>query len=115
MIGQTQDQWLDSKYEASTVENGLAFPDFEKLAVAYGFRTVGVSSHTDLLEKLSGVVSDNDPAFCNIEISFDRRVIPQVKYGRPLEDGDPLLPRKTFLENMIVKPVELSLTEDQKK
>lgn len=112
MIGQTQDQWLDSKYEAATVEDGLAFPDFEKLAVAYGFRTLGVRRHNDLFETLSTVVSGNDPAFCNVEIPFDRKVIPQVKFGRPLEDADPLLPRKTFFENMIIKPVDISLTEN---
>ena len=111
MIGQTQDQWLDSKYEASDVEHGLAFPDFEKLAEVYGFRTVGIQHNKDMLGKLRETVSGQDPAFCNIEISFDRKVIPQVKYGRPLEDGDPLLPRKIFFENMIVKPADISLND----
>lgn len=109
MIGQTQDQWLDSKYEASTVELGLAFPDFEKLAIAYGFRTIGVKHNKKMRDKLQDVVSGDDPSFCNIEISFDEKVIPQVKYGRPLEDGDPLLPREKFLENMIIKPADISL------
>ena len=112
MIGQTQDQWLDSKYEAATVEDGLAFPDFEKLAIAYGFRTCGVRRNNKLLETLKEIVSGNDPAFCNVEIPFDRKVIPQVKFGRPLEDADPLLPRNAFLENMIIKPVDISLTEN---
>jgi acetolactate synthase-1/2/3 large subunit len=111
MIGQTQDQWLDSQYEASNVEKGLAFPDFEKLAVVYGFRANHVNLNKDLFGKLTDVISGDDPAFCNIEVPFDRRVIPQVKYGRPLEDGDPLLPRKTFMENMIAKPAAISLKE----
>lgn len=111
MIGQTQDQWLNSKYEASDVEHGLAFPDFEKLAEVYGFRTVGIHHNKDMLDKLREVVSGQDPSFCNIAISFDRKVIPQVKYGRPLEDGDPLLPRKTFFENMIIKSADISLND----
>ena len=111
MIGQTQDQWLGSRYEASTVEHGLAFPDFEKLAVAYGFRTVGVFRNIDMLEKLTAVISGDDPSFCNVEVSFDQKVIPQVKYGRPLEDGDPLLPRKIFEENMLIKPTNISLKD----
>ena len=58
----------------------------------------------------STVVAGQAPSFCNIEISFDRRVIPQIKYGRPLEDSDPLLHR-IFFENMIVKPADISLND----
>jgi acetolactate synthase I/II/III large subunit len=111
MIGQTQDEWLGSRHEASTVKHGLAFPDFEKLAVAYGFRTTGIFRNKDMLEKLTTVVSGDEPSFCNIEISFDQKVIPQVKYGRPLEDGDPLLSRKTFGGNMLIKPTDISLKD----
>ena len=49
MIGQTQDQWLNSNYEASTVEKGLAFPDFEKLALAYGFPTFGIYHNKEFM------------------------------------------------------------------
>ena len=109
MIGQTQDQWLNSNYAASNVENGLAFPDFEKLAVAYGFPSVSIRRNKDLMGKLKEVISGHGPAFCNIEMSFDQKVVPQVKYGRPLEDGEPLLPRKIFFENILVKPIDISL------
>jgi hypothetical protein len=37
------------------------------------------------------------------------RVVPQVKYGRPLEDAEPLLDRAEFFANMIVPPVAASL------
>ena len=108
MIQQTQDQWLDSKYEAATVDCGLAFPDFEKLAFAYGYRVVTVIENKGLEGKLREVVNNDDPVFCNIEFKPDSRVIPQVKYGRPLEDAEPLLSRKEFFECMLVAPVEIS-------
>ena len=33
------------------------------------------------------------------------RVIPQVKFGKPNEDPEPLLPRKEFENNMLIKSI----------
>ena len=38
MIQQTQDQWLDSNYYASSNQGGISFPDFRKLSKAYNFK-----------------------------------------------------------------------------
>lgn len=109
MIRQTQDQWFDSRYVASTVESGLAFPDFVKVAKAYGYKTLTIASNRELHERVREVFNSEEPVFCNVRIHPDHRVIPQAKFGRPIEDGEPLLDRREFLENMIVKPVEASL------
>jgi acetolactate synthase-1/2/3 large subunit len=113
MICQTQDQWLDSNYEAADEAHGLALPDFLKLAKAYGFPTYNVTLNDDIDSTLQEIYSFDGPAFCNIQISPDHRVIPQVKFGRPIEDPEPLLPRKQFLEDMIIKPMAESLTETE--
>jgi acetolactate synthase-1/2/3 large subunit len=109
MIQQTQDQWLGSRYEASTVEGGLAFPDFVKVAKAYGYKTRTIRSNRNMRKTIREVLDGDGPAFCNVEIRPEHRVIPQVKFGRPIEDSEPLLERKEFLETMIVKPAEASL------
>lgn len=109
MIQQTQDQWLGSRYLASSVEGGLAFPDFVKVADAYGFKTVTIASNKELHTRMREVFASDGAVFCNVEISPEHRVIPQVKFGRPIEDAEPLLDRKEFLENMIVKPDGASL------
>lgn len=106
MIQQTQDQWLGSKYLASSVEGGLAFPDFVKVAQAYGFRTVDITANAELPAKVRETMQAPGPVFCNVNIRPDHRVIPQVKYGKPLEEPDPPLPREEFLRNMIVKPLD---------
>jgi len=110
MIRQTQDQWLGSRYLASTVEGGLAFPDFVKVAKVYGFKTLTIASNRELHERIREVFDSDGPVFCNVEIRPEHRVIPQTKFGRPIEDAEPLLDRREFLKNMIVKPVEASLT-----
>lgn len=109
MIQQTQEQWLDGNYAASSVDGGLAFPDFVKVGRAYGFKTITISKNAELKEKLRQVLACPGPVFCNVEIPSNCRIVPQVKYGRPIEDSEPLLERKEFLDNMLVTPDKASL------
>ncbi len=109
MIQQTQDQWLGSRYLASSVDGGLAFPDFLRVAAAYGFKTVNLEGNEDVSQKVEEVMDYSGPIFCNLEIDPSHRVIPQVRFGRALEDPEPFLDRREFLENMIVKPHTSSL------
>jgi acetolactate synthase-1/2/3 large subunit len=109
MIQQTQDQWLDSRYEASTIDGGLAFPDFEKVAASYGYKVLSIKSNNGINDLVREALDSPGPVFCNVEIKAEHRVIPQVKFGRPIEDPEPYLERKEFLENMIVKPLNVSL------
>ena len=110
MIRQTQEQWLDSRYLASSIEGGLTFPDIMKVADAHDFKTVTIDFNKELHTKIREVLDSDGPVFCNVEIHPEHRVIPQTKFGRPIEDAEPLLDRREFLENMIVIPVKESLT-----
>ncbi|MCX7177187.1 MAG: thiamine pyrophosphate-binding protein [Proteobacteria bacterium] len=105
MIQQTQDQWLNSKYEASSEAGGLGFPDFHKLAEVLGFDTLTIKSNQEASDNIQAFLDAPGPGFCNVEIRPEERVVPQVKYGRPIEDSEPLLPRAEFLANMIVEPL----------
>lgn len=109
MIQQTQDQWLGSNYHASSVEGGLGFPDWVALAKAYGFATHTIASNQAALSGVAAILDAPGPAFVNVELESKERVIPQVRFGRPIEDSEPLLDRKRFLAAMIVEPVPASL------
>jgi len=102
MIQQTQEQWLDARYEASNIDGGLGFPDFEGVATAYGFKTANLNRNDHVQERIREVLDTPGAVFCNVEIMPEHRVIPQVKYGRPIEDPEPLLDRETFFGAMIV-------------
>ena len=54
-------------------------------------------------------MTNNNYFFINLEISPFARVNPQVQFGRPNEDASPLLERKEFLSNMLIKPMPISL------
>lgn len=110
MVRQTQEQWLGRKYYATSAQGGLACPDFAAVARAYGFRTETLALNADIVAKLVETLGADGPTFLNIEVDPGHRVIPQVKFGRPNEDADPLLDRKEFFENMIVKPLPVSST-----
>jgi acetolactate synthase-1/2/3 large subunit len=109
MVQQTQEMWLGGRYYATSVEGGLAFPDFVAVARAYGFPAETLEWNRDIPAKLAQALESKGPYFLNMEVSAAHRVIPQVKFGRPNEDADPLLERSEFLENMIVKPLPASL------
>jgi acetolactate synthase-1/2/3 large subunit len=93
MIKQTQDQWLNSKYYASSHEGGLSFPNYDALAKAFDLRYREISSEETLNHCLQDVHVHAGPTLYNVIISASASVIPQVKFGHPNEDMEPLLPR----------------------
>ena len=103
MIQQTQDQWLDSNYYASSKQGGMSFPDFQKLSKAYNFKYFELKDDSDL-HLVEEIIAYPKALICNVFIDSDFRVTPQVKFGRPNEDMGPLLPREMFNENMIIDP-----------
>jgi acetolactate synthase-1/2/3 large subunit len=112
MIRQTQDQWLGSDYSASSPEGGLTFPNFGQLAEAFGFEYDKVTRGAEASSKLNEFWRSQRNHLLHVSISTDARVIPQVKYGRPNEDMEPLLPRSSFLDAMIVEPLDVSRYEE---
>jgi acetolactate synthase-1/2/3 large subunit len=113
MVQQTQEQWLGGRYEATTIEGGLAFPDFVKVAQAYGLPTVTIERNDEIAAMVRRTYAHDGPVFCNVEIQSTHRVVPQVKFGRPIEDGEPLLPRAEFFANMIVEPADASRVDHE--
>jgi acetolactate synthase I/II/III large subunit len=105
MIQQTQDQWLDSNYHASSAQGGLSFPDYQKLAETYKLHYFTITNNNDL-PLIQEIMDCPDALICNVCIDNDFRVSPQVKFGKPNEDMGPLLPREMFKENMIIEPID---------
>ncbi len=108
MIKQTQDQWLKSNYVASSEEGGLSFPNYKKISEAFDLEYLELSFKSDLNEKLNKFLNSRGPVLFNVKVPKNARVKPQVKFGRPNEDMEPLLPRDIFKENMIIQTLDLS-------
>lgn len=109
MVQQTQEQWLGGDYVGTSYEGGLAFPDFGVLASAFSIPTVRLERGRDMKRVLTDAVASRGPILIDVHIPRTERVIPQAKFGYPIEDSEPLLPREEFLSNMIVPPLPKSL------
>lgn len=95
MIKQTQDQWFNGKYFASGSSH-LSFPEFKCIAAAFGVQYKKIDLKCDFETAFDEVVSTRGPVLCEVCIDPDCRVVPQVKFGHPNEDMEPLLPRAVF-------------------
>jgi len=102
MIRQTQDQWFESNYFASAEGSGMNFPNYLKIAEAYSFDYVLLSGHDNLDEIIESVVNSSSSIICEVQISPNSRVIPQVKFGSPIEGMEPPISSVLQDELMIV-------------
>jgi acetolactate synthase-1/2/3 large subunit len=105
---QTLETWLEGRYEGVDHDSGLYFPDFNKVAGAYGLPTATLERHEDLRARVRSMLAQVGPVFCNVEISPDMRIHPMLTFGRPLEDQAPLLQRDQFLASMLIEPLPQS-------
>ena len=68
MIRQTQDQWLKSKYFASSFEKGLPKVNFQKVVESYGLNTISCRFNSELKKTIKKVINSKGAYFCNIEM-----------------------------------------------
>jgi acetolactate synthase-1/2/3 large subunit len=100
MCRQTQRQWLGGEYPATSVDGGLAAPNFLSIASAYGFRAFKTKWADSALISLEQCLEDDLPGFLELETDINHGVVPQARFGAPLEDQEPVLPREELEEIM---------------
>jgi acetolactate synthase-1/2/3 large subunit len=110
MVRQTEEQWLDGVNVGTSVGSGLAFPDWCKLGDSFGLPVKRLETSEKVSEAIDWLLAQRGPALLIVDIDPAERVVPQVAFGYPLEDAEPHLPREEFLEQMIVEPLAVSLT-----
>ncbi len=103
-----------SKVGIGPESGDLSFPDFGKLAAAFGYPYFSAHSNAEMRDAVNGVLATNGPAFCEIFVSTEQNFEPKSATKRlpdgslfspPLEDLAPFLPREELLSNMIIDPV----------
>lgn len=111
-IRQTQKNFFGEPLVGIGYDSGdLSFPDMEKLAAAYGYPYERIEKNEQLDEKLSGVLSVEGPAICEVMVSSTQNFEPKSATKRlpdgtlvsaPLEDLAPFLPEEELAENMLI-------------
>lgn len=95
----TERQWFGGRHASTTIESGLSFPDWDKIPSAFRIRNCAS------MDELFSYVG---PGLFRVEIEQDAHLIPQTRFGFPLEDGDPPLSRQELNQQMIVPTLEIS-------
>lgn len=93
----------------------LGFPDFSKIAYAFGIPYYSAHSNEEMKAAADQMLAVPDFAICEIFVSTSQVFEPKSSTKRledgtlvspPLEDLAPFLPREELLKNMFIKPVD---------
>lgn len=93
----------------------LSFPDFEKLALAFGYPYFSAHSNKEMQTAVEQTLNEEGPVFCEIFVSPVQFFEPKAAtkkledgklFSPPLEDLAPFLPREEVLDNLFIKPIE---------
>lgn len=93
----------------------LSFPDFSKIAVAFGYPYFSAHSNAEMKEVVDTVLSMDGPVFCEIFTdtvqvwepkSSTKRLLDGTLVSPPLEDLAPFLPREELEKQMFIPLIE---------
>ena len=113
-IRQTQRGFFPDIVVGCGTESGLTFPDFGKLAMAFGIPYDRCEHHEELENRIEHTLATNGPAMCEILLDLEqgfaaassRRLANGEIVTAPLEDMAPFLSREEFRENMLVPTLD---------
>ena len=115
-IRQTQTNLFSnhSKVGIGEESGDLSFPEFKKIAYAFGIPYFEAHSNAEVKSAFESVMNEKSFAMCEIFVSTEqffepknsaRRLEDGTLVSSPLEDLCPFLPREELAENMFIKMV----------
>lgn len=113
-IRQTQKNLFQPPFIGIDSSSGVSFPNFAKIAEAFGLKYFSVNSEDSCDEILAEFLNCQGPCICEVEVDPEQdfapksssKVLPDGRIVSPsLEDMAPFLDRDELLENMIIKPM----------
>jgi acetolactate synthase-1/2/3 large subunit len=109
-IRQTQGNFFPDNIVGCGTDSGLSFPDFGKVATAFGLPFERCASHAELDVAIRKTLELEGPAVCEVMLDLGQAFAPKLSSrklddGRmvtaPLEDMAPFLSRQELAENLI--------------
>ncbi len=114
-IFQTHRNFFNGVEVGAGPKSNVTFPDFGKVAVAFGFTYSRIARHDDLAKAIRQAIATPGPVMCEIIIDENAVFAPKLSAkqhpdGRitspPLEDLSPFLSREELRENMLIDLVD---------
>lgn len=105
---QTQKNLFHGELAGVSKENGISFPDMEKIAYAYGIPYIRICDIQGIAQKVLLTMDSPGPAICEVMIDKEQffepklssKVMPDGKIVSPeIDDLSPFLSRDEYLEN----------------
>lgn len=115
-IHQTQNKFFKGNFVGESKNSGISFPDMSKIANAFDVKYYKLDNIKDSEEKIKIFLEEPGPAIIEFIITSNMEIIPTnassmradgTLISKPLEDMYPFLDRQEFLENMVVKPINV--------
>ena len=110
-IKNTQNNFFGGFKVGSESNSGVSFPDIQKIAMAYGFKSFKLDCQKTLESDLNEVLTNDEAFICEVMLDPNEKMEPKLSsevkpdgkmVSKPLEDMFPFLDRKVFEDNMIV-------------
>jgi acetolactate synthase-1/2/3 large subunit len=114
-IFQTHRNFFNGVEVGGGPKSNVTFPDFGKIAAAFGFGYSRIARHDDLADGIAAALAAQGPVMCEIVLDEHASFAPKLAAkqhpdGRitspALEDLSPFLPREVMRENMIIDVIE---------
>lgn len=109
-IRQTQSNLFKGPLVGVCAENGISFPDHEKVATAYGFTYFKIDQVDNINSLINQVIRSSGPVFCEVVLDQDQFFAPKLSSkvlpdGRivspPIDDMFPFLDKEEYLANKL--------------
>jgi acetolactate synthase-1/2/3 large subunit len=110
-IRTTQNNFFPGNLVGESEKSGVGFPDFVRVAKAYGIHACRIRDHKNMGEEIDNVLQVDGPVLCDVRMDSTQLFVPRIASKRlpdgrmvssPLEDMYPFLPEDEFLSNMII-------------
>ena len=102
LIRQFQDDYLDSRHEASRSLRDYHRPDFVRISAGYGIPGVEINTPGEIEKAIRQTLEADGPYLCNVSLLPTEDVQYKAIMGRPIEDQHPLLPRDELFGNLLI-------------
>jgi acetolactate synthase-1/2/3 large subunit len=85
-IQMTQQSFFNGHLVACDSQHGVGFPDFTKVAAAFGLPTYRLASHKGLAQNIQDLLQTPGPLLCDVVLRRDYIFSPKLS-SRKLDDG----------------------------
>ncbi len=106
IIMQYQDTYLKSRYVGAAQKWGYTFPDFRRVAEAYGLKTEIINNNGEVEKKVKKVLSMKGPVICEVKLQRKTVLEPRLGWNTGIEDQYPPLDREELKKHLYIKPFQ---------